>query len=207
MRFSCVLLLGVVAMVCGCQSGMPLFNGKDLTGWVEVASRGAWSAENGILTCSGEKDGYAWLSTDRKYGDFELTLECRLPEEGNSGVFLRAPAREGRISMTGFEVQMRDDRADTTLDDVSGAVFRRIAASGKYSRPIGQWNDLKLTMRGRRLRIELNGRLVSETDIDQVVPQGKDPAMKDVPNEGFIGLQNHAMPVEFRNVRIRPLKP
>lgn len=195
----------MVLLVCGCQSGSPLFNGHDLTGWVEVGSNGAWSASDGVLKCNGLKTEYAWLSTADKYDDFELTCQWRLEAEGNSGIFLRAPDRQGRTSMRGLEIQIRDDTGDQTLDDVSGAVFRRIPAAGKFSRPVGQWNDLRITMRGRRLRIELNRHLVSDTDIDTVKPREGDPPMSAIPGEGYIGLQNHGTPAEFRNIRLRRL--
>jgi len=193
--------------VCGCQVSTPLFNGRDLTGWQEVGGQGAWSVRDGVLRCSGQKEpkAYTWLSTDRKYGDFELTCEWRVQAGANSGVFLRVPERQGRASMTGLEIQARDDAADKDFTDVSGAVFQRIPASGRYARPMGEWNRFKLTMTGRKLRIELNGRLVSETNIDTVKPLGKDPPMSAIPNEGYIGLQNHGTPVEFRDIRIRDL--
>jgi len=199
-------ILGIF-LACGCSQSKSLFNGRDLTGWVEIGSENAWYVDNGILKCTGEKQGYAWLSTDRKYGDFVLECDWRIQPEGNAGIFLRAPSRQGRTSMLGFEVQMKDDRQDKDLTDVSGAVFRRIHASGKYAKPPGQWNHYKLTCRGRYLRIELNGRLVSSTEnIDTVKPLGKnDPLMKDVPDKGYIGLQNHGDPVEFRNIKILEL--
>jgi len=194
--------LGVWAMVTmllatGCSQS--LFSGRDLTGWAELGSTGSWSAQDGVLKCNGQKDGYAWLSTDKKYGDFALTLEWRVPKNGNSGIFMRAPDREGRTSMKGFEIQIKDDAADEDLSDVSGAVFSRIPAGGKYAKPIGQWNRYKITIEGRNLTIELNGHIVSETDIDTI------DSMKSIPHEGYIGLQNHGQKVEYRKIRIKPL--
>lgn len=200
---------GVIAgalVVVGCQSAAPLFNGQDLSGWVEIGSENAWQVRDGILHCTGEKTGYAWLSTDRTYGDFVLEFDWRIEPEGNTGVFLRAPDREGRTSMKGFEVQARDDATDETLEDVSGAVFRRIPAAGRFSRPVGEWNHFRLTMRGRRLLVELNGKLASDTDLDTVPALEGDPPMSAVPNEGYIGLQNHGSPCNFRNVVIRELR-
>jgi hypothetical protein len=202
MRTTTVAVLLVILSACGCSTSRHLFNGKDLNGWVEVGSDGAWSVENGILKCSGEKTGYAWLSTEEQYGDFVLELDWRIPEGTNAGVFLRVPTREGRASMLGCEVQIKDDRQDPDLTDVSGSVFRRIPASGKYAKPPGEWNHYRIRFKDRILRIELNGHLVSETDIDSVDPQGDDPPMVGIPDEGYIGLQNHGDPVEFRNIRI-----
>lgn len=184
-------------LITGCSQS--LFDGQELTGWTEIGSTGSWSACDGVLKCNGQKDGYAWLSTDRKYGDFELMLEWRVPKGGNSGIFLRAPDREGRTSMKGFEIQVKDDADDEDLSDVSGAVFSRIPAGGKYARPVGEWNRFVITMDERMLTIELNGYIVSETDIDTV------DSMKSVPDEGYIGLQNHGQEVEYRHIRIKSL--
>ncbi len=207
-----IVLLSIVVLSSGCSTGKPLFNRKDTSGWVEVGSKGAWAAKGKCpvmgpaLKCSGQKDGYAWLSTDRKYGDFELTLNWRIKAEGNTGVFCRAPDREGRTSMKGFEVQARDDRQDKDLTDVSGAVFSRIAAAGRFAKPPGEWNHLKITCKGRHLRVELNGHVTVDADMDTVPAKGNDPPMKNVPNEGYIGLQNHGTPAEFRDIRVRELQ-
>ena len=199
-----VILVSVSAS--GCSTSRSLFNGQDLDGWVEVGSDNAWPVTNGVLACNGQKHSYAWLSTDRMYRDFELELDWRIEPATNAGIFLRAPAREGRISMLGIEVQIKDDHADPDFTDVSAAVFRRIPASGIYSRPVGQWNHYKIRLVGRTLRIELNGQLASETDIDTVTPLDNDSPLSAVPDVGYIGLQNHGQPVEFRNIRIREIR-
>lgn len=198
MRIAAVLGC-VVPLLAGCATGTSLFNGKDLTGWVEVGSEGSWRVEDGVLKCSGEKPegSYAWLSTAEKYGDYELTLEWRISPKGNSGVFLRAPDREGRTSMKGCEVQIRDDSLDENLGDVSGAVFSRIPAGGIYSKPVGEWNRYAIRFVGRRLTITLNGHVVSDTDIDTI------ESMRPIPAAGHLGLQNHGNAVEFRNIRVR----
>ncbi len=200
-------LLTMCVLTCtGCQTGTPLFNGKDLTGWIEVGSKGSWSVSDGALKCSGRKDDYAWLSTQRCYGDFELTLEWKVGPEGNTGVFCRAPDRLGRTSMKGFEVQARDDGKDKDLTDVSGAVFSRISAAERYSKPVGEWNAMKIVCRGRHLCVELNGHVTVDAEIDHVPAKPNDPPMSAVPNEGYIGLQNHGSPAEFRNVHIREIR-
>lgn len=201
MRTTMALLVTGILMASGCATSRPMFTGDGFDGWVEIGSTGAWTIDDGVIYCSGEKDGYAWLGTERKYRDFELDLEWRVPENGNTGVFIRVPEYEGRASMTGFEVQIRDDAADENFTDVSGAVFNRFPASGRYSRPVGEWNQMRITIRGRHLTVLLNGHVTVDADIDTV------ESMWVVPDEGYIGLQNHGLPpVEFRNVRIREFR-
>jgi hypothetical protein len=67
-----------------------LFNGKDLNGWQVIGnSLDSWQVKDSILYTEGKGGG--WLSSTEEYADFKLELEFRIPEGGNSGVFLRAP--------------------------------------------------------------------------------------------------------------------
>lgn len=203
-RWISVLTLLAAITATGCSTSMPLFNGKDLSGWTEVGSDGAWSVEDGVLTCNGQKHAYAWLSTNERYADFELELKTRVVPGTNSGIFLRAPAREGRISMDGIEVQIKDDKDDPDFTDVGGSVFRRIPGSGIYTKPVGEWNHYRIRLVGRHLRIELNGKLVSDTpNINTVPPMEGDKPLSEVPEEGYIGLQNHGQVVSFKDIRIK----
>ncbi|MBP7933926.1 MAG: DUF1080 domain-containing protein [Phycisphaerae bacterium] len=205
MVYPLILLAGLAA--AGCQTGAPLFNGRNLAGWTEIGSTGAWTAEQGkILKCNGKTNKYAWLSTDRRYSDFVLDLDWRVSDKANSGIFLRVPDREGRSSMKGFEIQIRDDAVDEDLTDASGSVFRRVPAPAKYARPTGQWNHFRITVHDRHVRVELNGHVTVDTGFDNVQPRAKDPPMSAVPNQGYIGLQNHGTPVEYRNLRLRELE-
>src|SRR5207244_4309311 len=85
-----------------------LFNGKDLTGWKvnEGGKMSVWGAENGILYVDGTGGG--WLMTEKEYGDFDLRLEFKIPEKGNSGVALRSPMK-GDPAYAGMEIQILDD--------------------------------------------------------------------------------------------------
>lgn len=199
---------GTIAAVAACSDALrrpgepgfqPLFNGTDLAGWTEIGSQGAWSVVDGVIECNGRTEGYAWLCTQRKYSDFILKLEWRIPERCNTGVFCRVPQREGRASLTGFEVQIADDRSAPMDGEVSGSIFRRVPARVKAARPIGQWNELEITCLGTRVRVVLNGQTTADFDMATV------PGMENVPSSGYIGLQNHGHPVAFRNVRIREI--
>src|SRR5262249_6346492 len=86
-----------------------LFNGKDLTGWRvnEGGNLKIWGAEKGILYVNGSGGG--WLMTEKEYSDFELRLEFKLPEAGNSGVALRCGLKGNPHSEAGMEIQLLDD--------------------------------------------------------------------------------------------------
>jgi hypothetical protein len=69
---------------------VPLFNGKDLTGFIPFLPGGdpakTWQVRDGMIVCSGRPNGY--LRTEREFGNFILRFEYRMMEPGNSGVFL-----------------------------------------------------------------------------------------------------------------------
>src|SRR5215211_5057392 len=97
---------GVVPAQKNGQGLAPLFNGKDLFGWKQFAGKaGVWVVENGMIVCTG--DGGGWLGTEKEYANFELQLEYKLKEGGNSGVYIRAP-KTGHISRVGIEIQLLD---------------------------------------------------------------------------------------------------
>jgi hypothetical protein len=182
-----------------------LFNGQNLEGWT---TKGNWlvqgDAELSIIPRLGETgwqryDAYLW--SNRKYKDFLLDLEYAYPPDGNSGVFFRVADRTDPVQQ-GIEVQILDtfgqDEALTAHDH--GGVISAVGPSANMSRAPHQWNRMVIQCVGSELTVELNGRQIVETQLDQ-------GPLKDRPSEGYIGLQDHGQPnnLRFRNVRIQEL--
>lgn len=184
-----------------------LFNGENLEGWEPVGgSSGGWDVDDGVLYTDGS--GQGWLSTDRTYDDFELELEFRVPEGGNSGVFLRAP-REGNPASAGLEIQILDDRAEQYADleawQYTGSIYDVKAPSKRASRPAGEWQKMKIVAEGPRIRVVLNGeRIVNTSLVRHMDRVDEHPGLKR--REGYVGLQNHGTRIEYRNVVIRELE-
>ncbi|QDU62213.1 hypothetical protein Pan216_30800 [Planctomycetes bacterium Pan216] len=184
------------------ESHRPLFNGKDLSGWKEVQGKpGSFRVEDGAIVGRRDrtkKTAY-WLSTEDKYGDFNLRLEYMLEKGGNSGVFIRAP-HTGRTSREGMEIQLRDDGATKGKPSSghTGSIYQAVASNEFVSRPAGEWNELEIDCRGDRVRVTLNGKTINDADVSQV------EKLKDRPREGYIGLSAHTNNVRFRNIRLRP---
>jgi HEAT repeat protein len=184
-----------------------LFNGSDLSGWTVVGGkRESWGASNDVLFTNGENGG--WLSTDREYDNFELELDFRLGEGGNSGVFIRAP-REGDPAYTGMEIQVLDDYAEeyTTLKpwQYCGSVYGVVAAERGASKKASEWQHYRIVARGPKVTVTLNGRQIVDADlIAHMDQESTHPGLKR--RSGFIGLQCHGDRVEYRNITLKELE-
>jgi hypothetical protein len=185
----------------------PLFNGKDLEGWVvnKGGNMDRWGAEDGVIFTKG--GGGGWLMTEKEYGDFELRLEYRVPKMGNSGVGLRSPL-EGDPAYVGMEIQILDDPNYKGLRPAqhTGSIYDVVAAEGwdKAQKPQGEWNQYRIVAKGRKVTVELNGTKLVDADLDEHKDRAdKHPGL--LREKGHLGLQSHDGRVEFRNLFVKPL--
>jgi hypothetical protein len=183
-----------------------IFNGRDLSGGERVGSgEKTWGGADGVLVTKGEGGG--WLSTKETYGDFELSLEYRLQEGGNSGVFLRTP-REGNPAYVGMEIQILDDDSaryrDLKAFQYTGSVYGVVAAKRGHGKKAGEWNRMRIRCQGARVVVELNGAEVVNADLGEHKDvAGEHPGI--LRAEGYVGLQSHDEPVEFRKIEVKRL--
>lgn len=190
-----------------------LFNGKDLTGWTAVLDKAGadpaetWSVVDGVLKCTGQPVGY--IRTEKEYSDYVLTLEWRWPEGskgGNNGVLVHT-SKPGALGIwpRSIEVQLFTGNAgdfwvipeDVTVkipDQAKRQQGRRhLNLNDDAEKPIGEWNTMEVTCKGDTIRVKVNGKLVNEgTECSET--------------KGAICLQSEGAPIEFRNIRIRPVE-
>jgi hypothetical protein len=185
-----------------------LFNGKDLKGWKVLDGKmEVWKAEDGLLVVDGKGGG--WLMTEREYADFELRLEFKMPKQGNSGVALRAPFEKGkRPSHDGMEIQLLDDvwhkenYKGLKPTQLTGSIYDVVPPSKDALKPVGEWNQMMIVARGRKVSVELNGTKVVDANLDDHKDREKDhPGLKR--EKGHLGLQSHDGRVEFRNLYVK----
>lgn len=185
---------------------VPMFNGRDLSGWQIMGRGGDWHVENGEVFTTGRSGEFLdWIRSADEYEDFVLRLEYNMSRNCNSGVFIRT-TETGRQSRTGMEIQIYDGFGKPIDRFSSGAIYDVAPPLANPVRPAGEWNQLEIDCRGRRLKVTLNGTRIQDVNLD-------DPAVSaDVPDgrklwqrakRGFIGFQNHRCPIRFRNVRMR----
>lgn len=188
----------------------PIFNGRDLTGWAGAVD--SVDVRNGALTWRAEKGGVLFWNTDLR--DFSVRLQFALPKAGNNGLAIRYPGT-GNAAYDGMtELQILDDNYETNkpakLDprQVHGSVYGMIAAARGYQYPLGQWNFQEVTVRGSRIRVELNGTPIldadtSTIDLATVLDARAHPGL--TRTHGFFGFAGHNDPVSFREIAIKPL--
>lgn len=184
--------------------------------WADVANPAqgnpAWTVREGVLTSAGDRG--CWLVSEKEYGDFELEYEFRLGPRGNSGLALRSPLK-GDPAFDGMEMQMADFRYNPQAkpSELTGGIYRAIAPKEQVYRP-EQWNRVRLSLIGSKLKIELNGTAIQDLDLstqqEQVARHDGTlaPPLKNRPRRGRIGFQNLSRDggqVEIRGAKIRSL--
>lgn len=176
----------------------PLFNGKDTTGWHLRNPKGhnSWTIENGVLknTVSGDVHGTD-LVTDTKYRDFTVRYEYMVPENSNSGFYLR-----GR-----HEIQILGDHArGKTARGGNGAIYNFKEPSKFVSKPDDQWQTVEATMKGNKITVTLNGfKIHDNVECNKATGSELDDKV-DQPGSFF--LQGDHGTVSFRNMRVKELK-
>jgi sugar phosphate isomerase/epimerase len=174
-----------------------------------VMPGGAWSFDsNGVLSPKPEAHGDIW--TRECYGNFTLELDFKVPEGGNSGVFVRTGSIENWIN-TAIEIQIHAT-TDGTKHGQCGAVYDCLSPSKTAVKESGQWNHYVITCLDNKIYVNLNGEDIIDMDLDLWTEPHKNPqgtknkfptAYKDMPREGHIGFQYHGNPVWFRNLKIK----
>ncbi|HYI96428.1 MAG TPA: DUF1080 domain-containing protein [Bryobacteraceae bacterium] len=204
-----IALLAVFLMFADDKDFKPLFNGKDLTGWTLVKKSGSgYRVENGVLICP--EDGGGNLLTEEEFDNFVLRFDFKLTPGGNNGVGIRAPLA-GDIAYSGMEIQILDHDHEKYKGWLKpfqrhGSVYDMIPAKADALKPVGEWNTEEISADGSRIRVTLNGKLITDADLstitDPEVLKKHPGVLRKVGRIGFLGHGSH---VEFRNIRIKRL--
>lgn len=211
-----------------------LFDGQSLDQWRGFRSETippGWQVEDGLLVFRAEhaEEGYGDLMTRRQYASFDLSLDWKIDPCGNSGVLFHVTEDSDQEWHTGPEMQIVDategcwsdyqapegERApgsDLKPSQLSGANYDLHAPSEHTVKPVGEWNQARLVVNGPRVEHWLNGVKVVEYELwsdewKAIVAASK---FNEYPNYGMnqtghIVLQDHGMPVWFRNIKIKEL--
>src|ERR1051326_3058646 len=141
---------------------------KGLPGWhVQEGKAECWKFERGIISSA---PGGGFLTMDKEYKDFHLTLEYRMRAGGNSGIGVHYPPG-GHPSTTGIEIQILDDDApqhkNLKPEQYNGSIYKHVAPLHKAAKPLGQWNKMDVTCKNPWILIKLNGVEIQNVDRDK----------------------------------------
>ena len=217
-----VLLASSISLVAAAQSApefRELFNGKDLTGWVNVNTNpDTWKFRDGLLICSGRPIGV--LCSEKQYENFMLHIEwMHMEAGGNSGVFVWSDARPGEQNRlpNGVEVQMLElewpnlnTRNGVTppvayvhgeLFGVGGVKTTPDNPRGERSMSIenralgkGQWNTYDVVAVDGVIKLAVNGKFVNGIS-------------RSTQKKGYFCLESEGGEIHFRNIRVLELPP
>jgi hypothetical protein len=193
-----LLALALRAAAAEDEDFRPLFNGKDLSGWHLRNPQGhnSWSVEDGVLANKVKKGEHGTdLVTDEKFWNFTVRFEYQVPDNSNSGFYLR-----GR-----HEIQILGDysRGTTSLGG-NGAIYNFKAPDKFVSRPGTEWQTAEATIVGNRITVILNGVKIHD-NVECTKATGSELDNK-IDQPGAIFLQGDHGTVSFRNLRIKTLK-
>lgn len=194
-----------------------LFDGSSMAAWrgyQQNSMPSGWRIQDGTLT----KDTVTGdIVTRDQFGDFELELEWRLGEQGNSGLFYRGTEEYEHIYWSAPEYQLLDDATappgETRLTS-AGAAYALYPSPEGVLKPANQWNAARIVVRGNHVEHWMNGRKLLEYELGGADWAAKVKASKfvDWPNygksaQGHIGIQgDHEGTLSLRNIRVRKLE-
>jgi len=198
----------------------PLFNGKDLSGWVNVnTDKDTWFVRDGMLICTGHPIGV--MRTDKQYENFLLHVEWRHMEAGgNSGVFAwsEGTVPEGRRLPKGMEIQMLElewvnlhKKKDGTLPPIAYVHGELFGANGLTTTPDnprgtrsksienrckgkGEWNVYDVVCVDGVVKLSVNGKFVNGVSKASI-------------KKGYLCLESEGAEIQFRSIQIMELPP
>ena len=203
------------------QGWQLLFDGNDMSQWRNFKKEGLnpeWVVDNGTMKLTGQGGGD--ILTKKIFQNFDLRLEWKISEGGNSGIFFLVDEEGTSIYSHAPEIQILDDtrHSDGEVDSRrSGSLYDMVASHSSSHKPAGEWNRVRIVFMDGFLRVWQNRVntvtiTIGDSTWNTLIRNSKFAQGPDSDFEGFaeatsghIGLQDHGDPVAFRNVKILEL--
>ncbi|MDO5979535.1 3-keto-disaccharide hydrolase [Flavivirga spongiicola] len=206
------------------EEWVTLFDGSSFNNWRGYLSDkmpSEWSIEDGTMAFTPGEHGGKNIITKEKYTNFVLSLEWKISELGNSGIFWSVFEDEAfpEAYQTGPEIQVLDNKkyADAEVNHKhhqAGALYDMVPPAHDVCKPAGEWNTclIKVDHKSNSGSVTLNGTVIAEFAVhgstwDALVAKSKFKDWKGFGKHqtGHIGLQDHGNKVWFRNIKIKKL--
>ena len=195
-----------------------LFDGKTTDGWHSYLKTGpgAWKVVDGALQLDPKAEGQGDLITDKEYENYELSIEWKIAEGGNSGIIfgVHEDASLNETYLSGVEMQVLDDvkASDNKLATHLAGSLYDMKAAAYPAKPAGEWNKVKIRKENGHLTFWMNGKVVIDVlmgspEWQELINKSKFKTWKDFAAypKGHIALQDHGAVVAFRNIKIKEL--
>jgi len=198
-----------------------LFDGKSLDGWrtfKEKKPRPQWKVADGAITLTAGGGGD--LVTEKQYQDFDFRCEWKIADQGNSGIIWRATEEHAYPWVSGPEYQILDSFAkpghkyahETDKGNIAGSFYDILPGEESWSKPVGQWNETRILIKGDQVALYLNGHETAKFDTTSdafkaLLAKSKFNGWEHFNKapKGHIVLQDHGDGVAFRRLRIKTL--
>ncbi|MDB6129163.1 MAG: hypothetical protein JWM04_270, partial [Verrucomicrobiales bacterium] len=195
-----------------------LFNGRDLNNWkglvadpikrakmtseqlasaqakADASARAHWTVQDGVITFDGKGEN---LVSGKDYKDFEMIVDWKISEKGDSGIYLRGSPQ--------VQIWERNSPGQTTPPSGSGGLYNNQKNPSKplayADRFVGEWNRFRILMIGEKVTVYLNDELV----VNATTLENYWERSKPIYPTGAVELQSHSSPLWFRNVFIREI--
>ncbi len=207
------------------EEWITLFDGTSFDNWRGYLAEGIypeWTIENGTMLFTPSEKGGKNIITKDKFTNFILSLEWKISEGGNSGIFWGVYEDEAfkEAYHTGPEIQVLDnerhpDAKANPKFHQAGALYDMVQPMFDVCKPAGEWNTciIKVDHKSNSGSVTLNGTVIVEFDVhgekwDALVANSKFKKWKGFGKfqTGHIGLQDHNDKVWYRNIKIKKLK-
>lgn len=206
-----------------------LFDGSTSDGWRGYKTDhfpNGWQIIDGTIQCLGSGRGEAGskeggdIIYDKEFQNFTLSLEWKISDGGNSGIFYLGQEELDYIWKTAPEMQILDNEKhpDAKLgkdgNRKAGSLYDLIPAKPQNAKTVGEWNKIEITVYKGTVIHTMNGENVVEYHLwtpewNEMVAGSKFPGLNpewaDVASKGYFGLQDHGDDVWFRNIKIKEL--
>jgi HEAT repeat protein len=186
-----------------------LFNGKDLDNW--IGNKTDYVVEDNTIAIYPVKGSHGNLNTQREYSDFIFRFEFQLTPGANNGLGIHASV-DGDAAYGGKEIQILDNTAPVYANlepyQYHGSVYGLIPAKRGYLKPVGEWNQQEVYVKGDQIKVTLNGTVILDGDLKKATKNGtmdkkQHPGLNK--HKGHIAFLGHGTIVKFRNIRIKDL--
>jgi hypothetical protein len=211
-----MLLAGLAVTLGGCAGAgrhwmnratgfQPLFNGKDLAGW--VGNTTGYKVEQGAMVWRSGGNIY----TAGEYSDFHLKFDFKLTPGANNGLGVRAPLT-GDAAYVAMELQILDETAPQYKNlhpyQFHGSIYGVVPAKTGHLKPVGEWNHEEVIAVGPRIKVILNGFTIVDADINEASKNGTmdhkaHPGLHNA--KGHLGFLGHGDPLMFREIYLKDL--